>query len=307
MTARVSLILALLLIPALAAAQLTPVSQTRFIDGYFEVVNDAINDFYSDEDYLEATDFGPMDEQVAPAINFLDTNVDLHSNQISSIEPLLLQAIVESAGYADNSDPDVFVDGNTSANYEVEFQLDAPHDYVLYGSGYAEGNTYGNVSLYDEFGTPLESVDVSNDNVDHYLTGTLPAGTYWFFVDSTALVSIFGEGSDGGEISMDYGLELTSGPSAVGDIIGSGSFVAASPNPMTDATTVSFALGRGGPVALEVLDLRGRRVRTFAASGTGRVHWDGRTDTGAPASSGMYFLRARSGGETVQGRVTLVR
>ncbi len=86
-------------------------------------------------------------------------------------------------------------------------------------------------------------------------------------------------------------------------------YLRAGPNPMTDAADIAFAIGRGGPVIIEVLDMRGHRVRTFAVGGGGEgsVHWDGRTASGRQAPSGTYFLRARSGERVLQSRVTLVR
>lgn len=69
------------------------------------------------------------------------------------------------------------------------------------------------------------------------------------------------------------------------------------PNPFESPTQWTLELARDGiPLALDVLDSRGRRVRRLVASGEwGRgphtVVWDTREDSGAPAPAGVYFLR----------------
>ena len=73
------------------------------------------------------------------------------------------------------------------------------------------------------------------------------------------------------------------------------------PNPFNPATTISFAVpeGAGGRISLKVYDIRGRLVRTLTegghAPGTYSVFWDGGEETGARASSGVYFYRLTAG------------
>jgi hypothetical protein len=76
------------------------------------------------------------------------------------------------------------------------------------------------------------------------------------------------------------GIELTSGR----------------PNPFgASGTVMSFALAAGEAAHVEILDMRGRRVRRlWNGSGTGdlqSVAWDGRTDEGWIAPTGIYFAR----------------
>jgi M6 family metalloprotease-like protein len=74
------------------------------------------------------------------------------------------------------------------------------------------------------------------------------------------------------------------------------------PNPFNPRTTIRFTLSEPGRVDLAVFDLAGRRVRTLAGraygAGTWAVAWDGTTDAGAPATSGVYVYRIE-----VDGRV----
>ncbi|HUK62728.1 MAG TPA: FlgD immunoglobulin-like domain containing protein, partial [Dongiaceae bacterium] len=85
----------------------------------------------------------------------------------------------------------------------------------------------------------------------------------------------------------------------------------ASPNPFRAATTIRFGLSRPGAVRLELFDLSGRRVRTLAdavmAPGEHVATWDGRDDHGAPAASGVYFLRLVTPATTYHARVVALR
>ena len=64
-----------------------------------------------------------------------------------------------------------------------------------------------------------------------------------------------------------------------------------------------------------IYDVRGRLVRrlaTGAASradggGQGSVVWDGKTDAGREAASGIYFCRVRSGTGETSAKILLVR
>lgn len=77
------------------------------------------------------------------------------------------------------------------------------------------------------------------------------------------------------------------------------------PNPFTRNATLRFTLREAGPVSLEVLDLRGRRVTRLwsgtATAGEHALHWDGRNAHGAPVAAGIYFVRLHARG-TIQTR-----
>ncbi len=67
------------------------------------------------------------------------------------------------------------------------------------------------------------------------------------------------------------------------------------PNPFAGATTIRYHLLRAGPVALTVLDVAGRSVRTLASgfqkAGTYSVNWDARDSRGKQVPRGVYFYR----------------
>jgi len=84
------------------------------------------------------------------------------------------------------------------------------------------------------------------------------------------------------------------------------------PNPFNPRVVISFGLPRAASVNVAVYDLDGRRVRTLAhatplAAGFHTLVWDGTTDRGSAAPSGVYFFRVRGAGEQRTVRAVLVR
>ncbi|MBD3335246.1 MAG: T9SS type A sorting domain-containing protein [Candidatus Eisenbacteria bacterium] len=74
------------------------------------------------------------------------------------------------------------------------------------------------------------------------------------------------------------------------------------PNPFEDATTIRYSVAHESPVEIAVYDISGRCVRTLvkgtAAPGAYSIVWDGRNDSGIPATSGVYFYRFSVGSYT---------
>ena len=69
----------------------------------------------------------------------------------------------------------------------------------------------------------------------------------------------------------------------------------ARPNPFNPSTTIGFSLAAESRVLLRVFDCAGRVVRTLVdaevEAGPHTAAWDGTTDTGSRAASGVYFVR----------------
>ncbi|MFM8559954.1 MAG: FlgD immunoglobulin-like domain containing protein [bacterium] len=86
---------------------------------------------------------------------------------------------------------------------------------------------------------------------------------------------------------------------------------ALSPNPARGAVRCAFTLSQRGDARIEVLDVAGRRVRTWTLgtieSGPHEIAWDGRDDAGMSVAAGLYRVRLRSGGESVSRSLVLVR
>lgn len=82
------------------------------------------------------------------------------------------------------------------------------------------------------------------------------------------------------------------------------------PNPASGAVRFVLELPAAGGVAVEVLDLQGRRVRTVERGardqGLHTLSWDGADDAGRAAPAGLYFLRAVTAAGETRARVVRV-
>jgi glucose/arabinose dehydrogenase len=67
------------------------------------------------------------------------------------------------------------------------------------------------------------------------------------------------------------------------------------PNPFNPSTTIRFVLDRAAQVRLDIISVRGERVRRFemahAVAGAHEVVWHGEHDRGGSVASGVYFCR----------------
>jgi hypothetical protein len=74
----------------------------------------------------------------------------------------------------------------------------------------------------------------------------------------------------------------------------------ARPNPFNPSTAIGFSLAAESRVLLRVFDCAGRVVRTLVdaevEAGAHSAAWDGTTDTGSRAASGVYFVRMQADG-----------
>lgn len=87
--------------------------------------------------------------------------------------------------------------------------------------------------------------------------------------------------------------------------------ISVSPNPFNPSAIFAFELRRESVVRLSIYDVTGARVRVLAserlAAGTRTFYWDGRTERGEDAPSGVYFYDLQAGAQRVTGKLTLLR
>jgi hypothetical protein len=80
------------------------------------------------------------------------------------------------------------------------------------------------------------------------------------------------------------------------------------PNPATGEVHFRIAPPAGSLLRAEIFDLQGRMVRALAASENPEVVlWNGITESGSTAPTGIYFLRVRSGGRESARRFLWIR
>jgi len=75
-----------------------------------------------------------------------------------------------------------------------------------------------------------------------------------------------------------------------------------SPNPFNPMTKITFANSKAGNVELRIFNVRGELVKTLAKQwfpqGEHTLTWDGSSESGARASSGMYYAQVKTNGAT---------
>ncbi len=135
------------------------------------------------------------------------------------------------------------------------------------------------------------------------------------FLDSVAspyawykLTAVDAHGNEGAVATLSP-LQITGAPES--GVPGATKLTGASPNPFNPATLISFDLAQAARVRLSIFDAAGRRVRVLVdddrAAGRYEVRWDGNTDDGRRASSGVYFCRMAAGSFTDTKRMTLLK
>lgn len=82
------------------------------------------------------------------------------------------------------------------------------------------------------------------------------------------------------------------------------------PNPFNPSTAISFDLAKREEVVVQILDVRGRLVRTLMddqAVGRQHVIWDGCDNRGAHVPAGTYFAKIESNSVQVTRKLSLVK
>ena len=83
------------------------------------------------------------------------------------------------------------------------------------------------------------------------------------------------------------------------------------PNPFNPSTTVEFSVPKAGPATVRVFDIQGRMVATLVnrslSPGVYRARWNGKSDEGRDAASGVYFARVDAAKSRASARLLLVK
>lgn len=200
----------------------------------------------------------------------------------------------------------VWVEDHTTANLGLVpialsrfVALPAPDGIALEWSR-ASGDAVGfHVERADSpAGSPLRltGTPIAGAGEGRYVDHTAQPGlsyTYW----------LVGVERDGG--THRFGpLTATYGAATVTRLLG------VTPNPLVSSATIRFTLAAASVARIRVFDLAGRQVRTLLdaplSAGTSSITWDGRTDLGADAPAGIYFVRSELG-DRIDSRKIVVR
>jgi len=85
----------------------------------------------------------------------------------------------------------------------------------------------------------------------------------------------------------------------------------AKPNPFNPLITISFSVGRAGPVELNIYDLSGRCIKRLLSeefeAGEYTHQWDGRDNNGYMMPAGVYLVRIKGQSISDSKKITLVK
>ena len=80
----------------------------------------------------------------------------------------------------------------------------------------------------------------------------------------------------------------------------SASLISTAPNPFNPVTRIKFAVSKPGTYSLRIYNVQGALVKTLASQrydvGTHEAMWDGRTNAGGKAASGVYYAKISGDG-----------
>jgi hypothetical protein len=83
------------------------------------------------------------------------------------------------------------------------------------------------------------------------------------------------------------------------------------PNPFNPSTTIVFDLPKDGRISVRLYNLLGEEIAVLAngvySAGVHQVRWDGRSNHGGVASSGVYFVRLDAGTMTDTKKIVLLK
>jgi hypothetical protein len=130
--------------------------------------------------------------------------------------------------------------------------------------------------------TDADAIDIDRDGTDELLCRTA-TGFVLYRLDTTSVAV----NEDVGPVPKQISLS-------------------AYPNPFNSEVNISLSGVESLPVPIGIYDISGRLVRSLLIT-SGDINWDGHSDQGGAASSGVYLVRAIVGQRAVSTKIVLLR
>ena len=193
---------------------------------------------------------------------------------------------------------------NPDDDYRIVLAYDLPGE-ILYGSNFDDNNTFsqptgnGHINFFicdeENFNNyttnqGFQAFEIFQGSSGNTIDFVLPGPDSWYAVFSNEDNLVLTQ-----ELHvMAYLYENTGTAIPEQDEIASKVILYPNyPNPFSHSTEIGYHLPVSGNVVLKVYDMHGQEVRTLVnrnqPAGEHSVVWDGTTDTGDPAGSGIYF------------------
>jgi len=154
--------------------------------------------------------------------------------------------------------------------------------------------------------TPLSGT--VDDGQSQILTLDFVADDGEIFLNTAWLV--IGHDAAGAPVVLPVSMDVISGPVAAG-MPGVFALNGNYPNPFNPMTKISFSLPAEAYTSVEVLDVRGRVVKSLFAGTMGEgqqsMNWDGTDNNGNTVAAGLYLARLRTEGYQATVKMTLAK
>ena len=213
-------LIGLLALPAGVLAQLSPISQFRSIETYYEVNDSSEFPIYGEYDYAEAFDLNLFHNDLNLVLTEAEAQASHYANQQSSIEPTRISVV--SATYAFNEilEPQWSMYGGSGSYCEFEFTISESVDWTLTGFAETDGFTGGaDLQIYDSNGSAVvELYYFEGDGGPFSESGSLEPGDYSIFVATYSDAEAWDAGINmESSASLNMVFEVSAGMSPAGD------------------------------------------------------------------------------------------
>lgn len=209
--------------------------------------------------------------------------------------------------YSDNRIPPL---GFTNADYDAFGGKPVDPNHAGPGERYPDGQNW-DVTVY---GLPAETFQVQTTLYFQIITKEYVEFLRDQNTTNSAGLDLFNLWADNGRAAPEIMRADTSYtvPSDVPEIpAAAATEVRLGPNPFAQQVSVMLDLPRAIEVSLEVFDLQGRRIRDMVvgrvSAGAHAIAWDGLTQSGHDAGSGVFWIRVRTGDATHIRRAVRIR
>ncbi len=140
-------------------------------------------------------------------------------------------------------------------------------------------------------------------------SGALNTNSYAGTATHVALANISNSST---EMTVDISVNSTQGINDGGDAIPELiALMQNYPNPFNSSTDFKFDLRKAADTKIEIYDVTGAKIKTINAGilepGAHTLLWDGATDSGKKAGSGVYFYRLNINGESICKKMSLLK
>lgn len=206
---------------------------------------------------------------------------------------------------AATADPGVFFDSPADSGYSVDNLAPSAPVNLVYSTGQLswDPSTAKDFDYFTVYGSNTDSfgsATVVNYSVSPAMDVT--ASSYVFYYVTATDFS----GNEGKPARINTLSGVGAAPASY--VLSLGNY----PNPFNPATTVRYTVPVHGAVTILIYDARGARIATLLDHevrdpGAYTAEWKGLSDSGTPASSGIYFVKIEQNGSTRSRKMVLLK